>query len=239
VLPPKNWRLEHVVRLLLAVMISWFVAATLGLLLMGAQKQKGAELPPLALLVITAVGFHGVGLVCLHLFLRREGQTWTRGFGLDVAPQRALGLALATTLVAAPLVYGLHSLVGLVLERFGIPPTPQTSVELLVNSDWATRAVIGLFAVGLAPAVEEALFRGVLFPVLRDAGWPRAAWLGGSLLFGLIHGNPAAFLPLAGFGLFLTWLYHRTGNLLAPVAAHMLFNTVPFILVALDVPLGP
>lgn len=88
---------------------------------------------------------------------------------------------------------------------------------------------------GAGPVAEEALFRGILFPALRDAGWPRAAYLVASVGFGLIHANRAAFLPLSLLGGFLAWLYVRTGNLLAPVAAHVVFNLTPFVLLAAGV----
>ena len=52
-----------------------------------------------------------------------------------------------------------------------------------------------------------------------------ALW-GSAVFFGLIHVNAAAFLPLTLFGLVLAWLYERTGNLLASITAHALFNQI-------------
>mgnify|MGYP002382398304 CR=1 FL=1 len=98
---------------------------------------------------------------------------------------------------------------------------------MLIRSDWTVRLVIALFAVVLAPVVEELVFRGILFPALRDAGWPRAAMAVASLGFGLIHGNAAAFLPLSALGGFLAWLYLRTGNLWAPILAHFALKFGP------------
>jgi membrane protease YdiL (CAAX protease family) len=51
-----------------------------------------------------------------------------------------------------------------------------------------------------------------------------------SAIFGAFHLNVMSFLPLAFFGLVLTWLYERTGNLLAPILAHSLFNLANFSL---------
>ncbi len=70
---------------------------------------------------------------------------------------------------------------------------------------------------------EEALFRGALQP-----------WLGftaASLLFGLAHFVPrrellpwTGFAVLAGFG--LGWLFEATGNLVAPIVAHIGVNGI-------------
>lgn len=76
---------------------------------------------------------------------------------------------------------------------------------------------------------EEALFRGVLQPLL--------GWVGASLLFGLVHFAPrrdllpwTGFAILAGFG--LGGLFEATGNLVAPIVAHALINAVNLRLLA-------
>ena len=65
---------------------------------------------------------------------------------------------------------------------------------------------------------------------IKQAGHPRIALWGASLAFAAIHVNLATFLPLLLLALILTWLYETTGNLLAPIAAHSLFNTMNFVL---------
>jgi membrane protease YdiL (CAAX protease family) len=70
---------------------------------------------------------------------------------------------------------------------------------------------------------EEAFFRGVLQPAL--------GWLLASLVFGLVHFVPKrALLPWTGFalaaGLVLGALFESTGNLVAPIVAHVAINAV-------------
>jgi membrane protease YdiL (CAAX protease family) len=62
--------------------------------------------------------------------------------------------------------------------------------------------------------------------LLRSRPW--AAALITSVTFGAIHLNVMTFLPLTFFGLVLIWLYERTGNLLAPILSHSLFNLANF-----------
>jgi membrane protease YdiL (CAAX protease family) len=106
----------------------------------------------------------------------------------------------------------------------------------------------------IAPVAEEFIFRGMLYPfvkqfrwpaltrLVRHLGWPELAWflrqrawrllawLGISFLFALIHWDAVAFAPLFLLALILTWLYERSGSLLAPITAHALFNAVNLIL---------
>ena len=75
-------------------------------------------------------------------------------------------------------------------------------------------------ASGLA---EEMLFRGAL--------QPQVGWLLASLLFGLLHFIPRReLLPWTGFALLVGALFGGlflwTGNLVAPVVAHVLVNAV-------------
>ncbi len=105
------------------------------------------------------------------------------------------------------------------------PSEDQAAVKLLTDakSVW-TVVYLGVFAVVLAPVAEEFIFRGMLFPFVKQLGFPKLAWFGVSFLFALIHMNAPTFLPLFVFALALTWLYDRTDNLLAPITAHALFN---------------
>ena len=74
---------------------------------------------------------------------------------------------------------------------------------------------------GKRPLVEEVLFRGILYPSVKQLGYPRLALWGTSLFFGLIHSNLMTFVPLTVLSLLLVWLYERTGNLLAPILTHL------------------
>ncbi len=86
-------------------------------------------------------------------------------------------------------------------------------------------------AIGLALAsgiAEEMLFRGAL--------QPRVGWMAAGVLFGLVHFAPRReLLPWTGFaivaGLLFGGLFQVTGNLVAPIVAHVLVNAVniPFL----------
>jgi membrane protease YdiL (CAAX protease family) len=106
----------------------------------------------------------------------------------------------------------------------------QQAVQVLANADaWYSRVIMGLVTIGLAPIAEEVLFRGILFPAVKRR-YPRGALWMISFLFGLIHFNLATFLPLFVMGVMLARLYETTGNLLAPITLHCLFNAVNFLL---------
>ena len=79
-------------------------------------------------------------------------------------------------------------------------------------------------AVVVAPVVEEILFRGILYPAIKQIGYPRIAAIGTAILFALFHVNLLTFASLTAVALGLIALYEFTDNLLAPIVAHAVFN---------------
>ena len=121
------------------------------------------------------------------------------------------------------------------MARLHVTVGIQAPVQALQNSStWLDFVALGVVTIGLAPLAEEILFRGILYPTIKQAGFPRVALWGTSLLFAAIHLNLAIFLPLLLLALMLTWLYEKTDNLLAPIAAHSLFNMLNFVRFLLD-----
>jgi membrane protease YdiL (CAAX protease family) len=148
------------------------------------------------------------------------GRTW-----------RAAGLGVGVgVLSAAPLVWLQSSLSDLVEKVLGLHLQAQEVVEKLSSPTVpvSTRVFLGVTAIVLAPLAEEALFRGILYPTVKQIGYPRAALWGASVLFGLSHASLMAFIPLTLFSMLLVYLYEATDNLMAPIMAHCALNAVNF-----------
>jgi len=177
------------------------------------------------------LGFQGATWVLIYFFLRHHQAHWREVFGLCKSRWRhALLLALLTVLVVLPVAWWLQQASVLVLEKTGFPPEEETAVMLLAGAkSWWTRVYLGVFAIVIAPVAEEFIFRGVLYPFVKQLGYPRFAWIGVNFLFALIHTDAAALVPLFVLALALTWLYERTDNLLAPIMAHSLFNAANLV----------
>jgi membrane protease YdiL (CAAX protease family) len=90
--------------------------------------------------------------------------------------------------------------------------------------------VFVIFAVVFAPFAEETFFRIFFFNLgLRYGGFWGGAVLSG-LLFGIVHGDFYAALPLALAGVVLCAVYYRTRNAFAPMISHGLFNALSIVL---------
>lgn len=94
-------------------------------------------------------------------------------------------------------------------------------VPLFRNTPAGTVFLVSL----LAGVGEELLFRGVIQGGLEGllGAWP--ALILASLLFGVMHALTRAYFIIATLmGLYLGWIYMRTGNLLIPILIHFLYD---------------
>jgi len=183
-------------------------------------------------LVLGTFSFQGQACLLMLGFWRWHGIAWRAGFGFS-GPQlkRALRLALLVFILVLPAVWLLQAASIFTLTRLGHPPDDQAAVRLFESvQSWWMRAYLAGFAVVLAPVAEEFIFRGLLYPFIKQLGWPQLAWFGVSTLFALIHFDVATFLPLLLLAMTLTWLYEKTDNLLAPITVHALFNATNLVM---------
>jgi len=123
----------------------------------------------------------------------------------------ALGLAVAVAAIA--LSRGLT-------ERTRWGDAMGRALAALLGKRSTRDCIVLAVASGVA---EETFFRGALQPAL--------GWLPASLVFGLVHFAPRReLLPWTGFalcaGLVLGALFEATGNLVAPIVAHVGINAV-------------
>jgi membrane protease YdiL (CAAX protease family) len=229
VLSFKPWKIESMLQMLLGLFggvafVGFFIAAL-------GYRPAPDEIDP-GMLLLGAFTFHGAGLLWLNWFIRDHDLNWPTLLGLRTARLPVwLVLGVAVGIVGFYFCHFIGGHMHEILTRFDREPELQSTVKALqstVSPVWA--AVFGIVSIVLAPVVEEIIFRGLLFPVLKQAGFPLLAWGGTSLLFALSHFNLQAFVPLAGLALMLTWLYDRTDNLMAPIAAHATFNAINFTL---------
>lgn len=75
----------------------------------------------------------------------------------------------------------------------------------------------------IAPIVEELMFRKVIVDRVCKYGQGVAVVVSG-LMFGLFHGNLSQFVYAFTLGMFLAFIYVRTGNIKITIAMHMLIN---------------
>jgi membrane protease YdiL (CAAX protease family) len=140
-------------------------------------------------------------------------------------------------LSGAGLLLAAYPLIGLadaITQRvLGSGSSRQTIVELFNSSRTLDRRImIIVFAVAIAPAAEEFLFRFFFYGVLRRYLGRFLGLVLNSLLFAAVHAHLPSFAPLFVLGSCFTIAYEWSGTILVSMTMHALFNAVSLTVLA-------
>jgi uncharacterized protein len=216
-----------------AVLTALVVGNILGGIVLGIATATGADSNDIPVVwTMVANGVFQLSLLGTALFFARTyGGASAERFGLRTIPLwPAAGWAVLALVVYYVFQAGWVSALNLQNE------TDDITDKLQSNPTTGTVAVIALFAVVIAPIIEETFFRGFVFGALRTSlplGW--AALITGAI-FGGVHGfgSPIGFLPpLAVLGVVLCLVRWKTNSLLPCIALHLTNNAIA-LTVALD-----
>lgn len=181
-----------------------------------------------------------LGAVCLIVWgvERLIGRFFPRPAGAAFpvpAPMRPLA-ALRLALVHAPwiivvtlaLSWGCTS----AAKALGWELPRQPLIELLLGKDTAlsVKGIVVLYALVSAPILEELLFRRFLYRACLRLLPVVPATLVSAAVFAAVHRNLSVLLPILFLGSAFAVIYRRTGRLVAPIAAHVLFNLTNAVL---------
>lgn len=123
--------------------------------------------------------------------------------------------------VSVVFVFSAMYVLNLLIEQAGIPNTMEETFLAM------SRNPFGILSITLlAPVLEELLFRGAIQSELQLKYKPWIAILISSLLFGVVHLNPAQIPFAFMLGMMFGWLYYRTGSLLPGIVGHVLNNSI-------------
>lgn len=105
--------------------------------------------------------------------------------------------------------------------------------ELSAPQSAGVLAIFFIMATAGAAFFEEILFRGILYNVARRYSGPVMGAVIAGLIFAVLHQIESQVLGLFVLALILTWLYDRTGRLIAGMTLHAVNNFVALTLTLL------
>lgn len=206
----------------LAVLVAFFVILTGSIVV--AAFDPGVETTAAKVASQAVVAFGLIGTALAFALADAAGRI---GAALDRFGLRRFSGSVAALALAA---FGAYFIVQAGLGALVSPDQDNVRDELGLGGTSAGTVVITYLLVVFGAAFgEELFFRGIVFAGLRGSMslWPAA--LISSVLWGLLHlsgGNLGVVAILVVFGLFLAWLYERTGTIWAGIVAHGLNNAI-------------
>lgn len=203
------WRpVDHWVGILLLVLVD-------AALLVAVSQGAGTRLAQNAGLILVQLAYL---IPLVVIFAYRRVHPRALGFGGFEWSTLGIGCGL---LVASYVIILAHNAVLMLL---GVETQGDQILELFAALDSPVWFI--LVGVVFAPVVEELFFRGFLFQGFRQKyGWVKGGLLS-SVIFGMAHLDPAAFLPTAILGFLLAYMYHRSNSVWPPIILHVLVNAL-------------
>ena len=218
---------------------TWRVALRIGLILLCLQlavvgfiqtaKALGwltGQEPGSWSMLVQGLFFHVASLLLLVVVIREYGFSWHEAFGLKKHDFiNHIGQGIICYLAVLPFFFSASLIYRLVLFLFGYSITIQ-NVALFFLEPQSTWALICLLVIGVvvAPVAEEALFRGIILPLLMKRIGAGAAIFVTSLLFAIIHFHLPSIIPLFVLALALSIAYIMTKSIVVPIVMHVFFN---------------
>lgn len=181
--------------------------------------------PELALAVAVSLLATAISAFFVYYFRRRADAGERRAAALALARPATWGWIGLAVFIATAASIGATQ----IAREAAVEMTPTNGVlgELAGDYPW----LLIVFAVLIAPAYEELLFRRVLFGRFWAAGRPGLGIVLSASAFALVHEPPGLgtsqglgmvllWLVYAAMGAAFAWIYRRTGSLWAPYLAH-------------------
>jgi uncharacterized protein len=169
------------------------------------------------LVIATLLQFRGFDVGALAGFFR-------------ISFSRTLGTGAILLFFAYPLI-GFSEAIN--QRFFGGGTSKQSIVEFFSGSRTIEqRIIIIVFAVAIAPIVEEFVFRFFIYGVLKRYVGCLLGVILSSLLFAAAHAHFPSFVPLFVLGSCLAISYEWSGSILVSMTMHSLFNSLTLIALA-------
>lgn len=137
-----------------------------------------------------------------------------------------------------PITYGVAALVtvaaivglNVFLEVMGVTDKALAYENMLADS-YSASLFIGLLCFGIViPVVEEILFRGIIYNILRRRAKISVAMIISAFTYGMYHMNYIQGVYAFVMGCLMVYMYEYFGSFAAPVAVHVVSGCLVYLL---------
>ncbi len=229
--PEKPWGIPAILVALTVPVFLW--ASSLAFIIANGEPADLTSGEIIANLVLQIVLLDGIFVGVPLLFALVRYRTGWSGLGLRPLDREHWWLPFVGAVSAYVAIIAYSVVLSSIGGEDAVPK--QDDIKDLFDN----RAVLPLTGVALvitAPLAEEIFFRAFIFAgLIKNIGVFWAMALSG-FIFAAFHvqsGNTVGLIvPFTLVGMFFAWLYYRTGSLWTNVGAHLLFNLISFVLIA-------
>jgi membrane protease YdiL (CAAX protease family) len=220
----------------------FFVQSAVGLLFFSSPSDSAAPTELTPWIAVIAVLLLQLPMLAVFYGARRFYPSHYASSlnNINLSIGTALRQALPLFLMFLPVIW-ITSLIwntmlnGLVAAEIIEPFAPQELITLFQSGgNPLAIGLLVLMAIGLAPVVEEIIFRGCLYRFLKSQTTLLPAQILSGCIFSIMHANLMSFVPLVIVGVLLARIYEKSGNLLVPIWFHACFNSFSLLMLLIS-----
>jgi len=149
--------------------------------------------------------------------------------GLSSTSRRWVGMALLLTVLALLRIAVLAPLALLPFFQIGI----EALQKVFTFATPLEYVLFGISVVVIAPVIEEIVFRGFFYRVLRSRQGMWVSIITSALIFGVIHIFPLYALNAFLLAIPLAYLYEKSNSLVPGIILHVFNNAIFFAVMAI------
>jgi len=225
--PPKiRWSIWDALKVIILFFFFGYCIAIMGALILPIFP-KGADTGAIVSIISTTI-MDIMGIVIIFYFAFFCYRHKARDLGLTLKNFfRNVLYGFVGYLSALPVLFVTLIVTALIVELARYKPAPQPVFNLFMGEKSApVLAYLAIFVAVAGPIMEEIFFRGFVYTAFKKEIGVNGAVVASAFLFSLLHVHLIGFLPILILGIFLAYLYEKTGSLVSSITVHVLHNLV-------------
>ena len=222
---PVSWNVSDLVRIILVIVFMAYIIGMIGAALFKAFNINMSM--NLGMIINTFFIDIAAGIVIVYFVIYRYKEN-LEALGLKFSSFFKNVLSGITGYIfMLPLLFTVLAVSVWLLNVIGYTPPPQPVFEVFMKES-RSRVLLFLtiFVSVFGPIMEEMFFRGFMYSAVKKRFGVLIGMILSASIFSALHTNIVGFLPIMVLGMFLAYLYEKTGSLVAPMVVHIIHNSV-------------
>jgi len=222
---PVSWNVSDLVRIILVIVFMAYIIGMIGTALFKAFNINMSM--NLGMIINTFFIDIVAGIVIVYFVVYKYKEN-LEALGLKLSSSfKNILSGITGYIFMLPLLFTVLAVSVWLLNIIGYTPPPQPVFEVFMKES-RSRVLLFLtiFVSVFGPIIEEMFFRGFMYSAIKKRFGVLIGMILSASIFSVLHTNIVGFLPIMVLGMFLAYLYEKTGSLVAPMVVHIIHNSV-------------
>jgi hypothetical protein len=225
-LPEARWSIWDVLKVVILFVFFGYIMAIIGGLALSVFPRSYGGETAISIVTTTLMDLAAIGLVLYFVLYIHKHSLGDLGLTLKNL-WRNISYGVLGYISVIPVLFVTLLATAFLLDLVNHTPEPQEVFKVFLEQDETPVLIyMSLFVAAAGPVMEEIFFRGFLYNALKKETSVGGAISVSAMLFSLPHAHLVGFVPILILGVFLAYLYEKTGSLIPSITVHVIHNLI-------------